>query len=130
MPLVDPPVECDARRVFCRRGHIILELHTYTHTCTDTHTHSCRAGSTHCPHLFTSLHRPRSLSLLSPLFSVLVFLLSSLTSLAKLSVCFYSNSSLSPHLVDSKFQRECPISAVIQAEIKHSAHLVCEIGNI
>lgn len=44
-----------------------------------------------------SPHRPRSSSLLSPLFSARVFLLLSPAPLAKLSVCSYSTSSLSRH---------------------------------
>lgn len=105
MPLVDPPVECDVRCVYGCCGHIILQLHM--HALTPSWQHS----------LSSSVHFSPS-PLLSPLFSVLVFLLSSLTPLAKVSVCFYSTSSLSLHLVDSEFQRECPISAVIQAEKK------------
>lgn len=54
--------------------------------------HACRAGRTHCPHLLISPSTRHSRPP-SPLFSALVFHLSSLTPTAKLSACFYSAPS-------------------------------------
>lgn len=69
-----------------------------TETCMQSGLHS-RGSSVHfCP---SSPHsRP-----LSPLFSALVFHLSSLTPIAKRPARFYSASSLPPHLANSKFPK-------------------------